>query len=48
MTTTKLYTLIKRSVASLSGPSLLNKNPKCLILQNIGGIKISNDSESFL
>ena len=42
-----MYTLIKRSVASLSGPGLLNENPKCHILQNIGGIKISTDSESF-
>ena len=39
--------MIKRSVASLSGPGLLNENPKCHILQNIGGIKISTDSESF-
>ena len=42
-----MYTLIKRSVASWSGPGLLNENPKCHILQNIGGIKISTDSESF-
>ena len=39
--------MIKRSVASLSGPGLINENQKCLILQNIGGIKISTDSESF-